>query len=96
MDGPWRLYSTLAGLPLGPQPEQINGRKMMLPQKEAAALAKRLRARDVTPWQVLKSWRGTRDFGAFALSDPMPLLALVRRLARKRYTAATARPLTLV
>ncbi len=96
VDGPWRLYSTLAGLPLGPQPEQINGRKMMLPQKEAAALAKRLRARDVTPWQVLKSWRGTRDFGAFALSDPMPLLALVRRLARKRYTAATARPLTLV
>jgi predicted ATP-grasp superfamily ATP-dependent carboligase len=96
VDGPWRLYATLAGLPLGPQPEQINGRKMMLPQKEAAALAKRLRARDVTPWQVLKSWRGTRDFGAFALDDPLPLLALARRLARKRYAAATARPLTLV
>jgi len=95
VDGPWRLYATLAGLPLGPQPEQINGRKMMLPQKEAAALAKRLRARDVTPWQVLKSWRGTRDFGAFALDDPLPLLSLARRLARKRYTAATARPLTL-
>jgi D-aspartate ligase len=91
VDGPWRLYATLAGLPLGPQPEQINGRKMMLPQKEAAALAKRLRARDVTPWQVLKSWRGTRDFGAFALDDPLPLLALARRLARKRYAAATAR-----
>jgi predicted ATP-grasp superfamily ATP-dependent carboligase len=96
VDGPWRLYATLAGLPLGPQPEQIDGRKMMLPQKEAAALAKRLRARDVTPWQVLKSWRGTRDLGAFALDDPMPLLSLVLRLARKRYTAATARPLTLV
>jgi predicted ATP-grasp superfamily ATP-dependent carboligase len=94
VDGPWRLYAALAGLPLGPQPEQINGRKMMLPQKEAAALAKRLRARDVTPWQVLRSWRGTRDFGAFALDDPLPLLALARRLARERYPAATARPLT--
>ena len=94
VDGPWRLYATLAGLPLGPQPEQINGRKMMLPQKEAAALAKRLRARDVTPWQVLKSWRGTRDFGAFALDDPKPLFSLVRRLARKQRAAAAARPLT--
>jgi D-aspartate ligase len=93
VDGPWRLYATLAGIPLGPQPEQIDGRKMMLPQKEAAALAKRLRAHDVTPWQVLRSWRGTRDFGAFALDDPLPLLALARRLARKQ-RAAAARPLT--
>ena len=97
VDGPWRLYATLAGLDLGAQPHQINGRKMMLPQKEAAALAKRLKAREVTPWQVLRSWCGTRDFGAFAVDDPMPLLALTARLLRKqrtRWAAVEPRALT--
>jgi D-aspartate ligase len=84
VDGPWRLYATLAGLPLGAQPRQVDGRKMMLPQKEAAALAKRFAAHEVTVPQVLRSWRGTRDFGSFAARDLAPFTGMLGQLVRKR------------
>ncbi|GAA2540373.1 carboxylate--amine ligase [Pseudonocardia hydrocarbonoxydans] len=83
VDGPWRLYATLADLPLEPQPAQIDGRKVMLPHKEVAAVAARMRARQTTLREVGRSWRGTRDTGALALRDPLPALALLAQLARK-------------
>jgi len=83
VDGPWRLYATLADLPLDPQPGQVDGRKVMLPHKEVAAVAARLRARQTTLREVRRSWRGTRDTGALALRDPLPAVALLGQLARK-------------
>lgn len=83
VDGPWRLYATLAGLPLGPQPDQVDGRRLMLPHKELAAVGVRLRSRQTTVREVGRSWRGVRDTGAFALRDPLPGLALLAQLARK-------------
>ncbi len=80
VDGPWRLFAALAGLKQPPQPAQVDGRKVMLPHKELAAATARLRAGDVRIGEVLRSWRGVRDAGALALSDPLPAAALVGRL----------------
>jgi D-aspartate ligase len=83
IDGAWRLYATLAGLPLGPQREQVDGRKVLLPQKEVRAAYRRIRRGDASLREILASWRGTRDFGAIDLRDPRPALALAGRLAAK-------------
>jgi predicted ATP-grasp superfamily ATP-dependent carboligase len=84
VDGSWRLYATLAGLELGPQPEQIDGRKCMIPFREARASWQRIRRHDVSVWGVLRSWRGTRDFGVLSLRDPMPTVALLGRRIERR------------
>ena len=68
-DGAWRLYATLAGLPLGAQPQPIPGRKVLMHPDLLAALY-RIRSRDASVGRVLSSFRGTRDFGVFALRDP--------------------------
>jgi predicted ATP-grasp superfamily ATP-dependent carboligase len=79
VDGSWRLYATLAGLPLGPQPEQVDGRKCMIPFREARASWQRIRRHEASVGGVVRSWRGTRDFGVLSLRDPMPTVALVGR-----------------
>jgi predicted ATP-grasp superfamily ATP-dependent carboligase len=79
VDGSWRLYATLAGLPLGPQPEQVDGRKCMIPFREARASWRRIRRHEVSVGAVVRSWRGTRDFGVLSLRDPMPTVALISR-----------------
>jgi predicted ATP-grasp superfamily ATP-dependent carboligase len=79
VDGSWRLYASLAGLPLGPQPEQVDGRKCMIPFREARASWQRVRRHETSIGAVLRSWRGTRDFGVLSLRDPMPTVALVGR-----------------
>jgi D-aspartate ligase len=83
-DGAWRLYATLAGIPMGRQPEPRAGRKVMLPQKDLQAAVKRVRAGDASVADVLRSWHGVRDTAAFSLRDPAPGLAHVRQLVRQR------------
>ncbi len=91
VDGSWRLYATLAGLELGPQPEQIDGRKCMIPFREARASWQRIRRHDVSVPSVLRSWRGTRDFGVLSLRDPMPTVALLgHRIERRLHRGAGA------
>jgi D-aspartate ligase len=82
-DGMWRLYAALAELPLGPQPAPVPGRKVMMhPDLLAAAEAVRRSPRDLPA--VLRTWRGTRDFGVFHHRDLRPLAALVRHEWRER------------
>ena len=83
VDGSWRLYATLADLPLGPQPEQVDGRKCMIPFREARASWQRIRRHETSIGAVVRSWRGTRDFGVLSLRDPMPAVALVGRRVGK-------------
>ena len=83
VDGSWRVYATLAGLPLGPQPEQVDGRKCMIPFREARASWQRIRRHDVSVGGVLRSWRGTRDFGVLSVRDPMPTVALLGHRLRR-------------
>ncbi len=91
VDGSWRLYATLAGLELEPQPAQVHGRKCMIPFREARASWQRIRRHEVSVGGVLRSWRGTRDFGVLSLRDPMPTVALLgRRLERRIHRGAGA------
>jgi predicted ATP-grasp superfamily ATP-dependent carboligase len=85
-DGAWRLYAALTGLPLGRQPEPVEGRKVMLPQKDLQAAAARIRRRETTPLAVLRSWRGVRDTAAWSWRDPAPALAQVRTIIADRRT----------
>ena len=88
-DGAWRLYSALAGLPLGRQPEPVPGRKVMLPQKDLQAALARIRRRETTPLAVLRSWRGVRDTAAWSWRDPAPALAQVRTIVASRRSGST-------
>ena len=86
VDGSWRLYAAAAGLPLGPQPPQVDGRKVVFPDLEVAAARARIRAGDQTLGEVLRSYRGARDFGVLSLRDPGPAVALVWSMVRRRGT----------
>ncbi|QJY47058.1 ATP-grasp domain-containing protein [Pseudonocardia broussonetiae] len=86
VDGSWRLYASAAGIPLGPQPEQVDGRKAIFPDLEFRAAAARVRAGDQTPLQVLRSYRGARDFGIVSLRDPGPAVAMFAPMVRRRLT----------
>ncbi|GAA2554175.1 hypothetical protein GCM10010210_29510 [Pseudonocardia hydrocarbonoxydans] len=82
VDGAWRLYAALAGLPLDPQPAQVNGRKVMM-HPDLLAAAAQLRSRPRSLGALLASWRGTRDFGVFSLRDLRPAVALARQELRE-------------
>jgi D-aspartate ligase len=86
VDGSWRLYCAAAGLPLGPQPPQVDGRKAVFPELEVPAARARLRAGDQTLGEVLRSYRGARDFGVLSLRDPAPAAALLWSMVRRRST----------
>jgi predicted ATP-grasp superfamily ATP-dependent carboligase len=83
-DGAWRLYAALTELPLGRQPDPVQGRKVMLPQKDLQAAVARIRRRETTPAAVLRSWRGVRDTAAWSWRDPAPALAQVRSIIAGR------------
>lgn len=86
-DSSWRLYATLAGLPLGPQPPIRPGVKLVFPELELHAAFRALRSRngDVPGLaRRLGSWRGAGDLGIFSARDPGPGLALFRRAAGSR------------
>jgi D-aspartate ligase len=79
IDGSWRLYATLAGVPLPPRPSQRNGVKVIAPDLEPRAAMATLVQRQATLRQVLRSYRGVRDLSGLSLRDPGPLLALSAR-----------------
>lgn len=97
VDGSWRLYATLAGIPLDAQPAQIDGRKIVLPQMDARAVRARVATGEVTVRGALRSYRGTRDLGVLDRRDPGPAFALAGRILRsalRRTPAPTPGPAT--
>jgi D-aspartate ligase len=86
VDGSWRLYATLAGLPLEEQPAQIDGRKVMIPHREVRAASYRIRRGDATIASVLRSWRKTGDHGVLSIRDPLPSLAFLGHRVRRQIT----------
>jgi predicted ATP-grasp superfamily ATP-dependent carboligase len=75
-DGAWRLYASLAELPLGRAPAPVPGRKVFM-HPDLLASWHQVRTRPRSLPQVLGSWRGTRDFGVFALRDPRPAITMI-------------------
>lgn len=79
VDGAWRLYSELAGLPLPTQPTQIDGRKVAM-HPDLLAAVHGLHTGTTSMGAVARSWRGTRDFGVADPRDPVPTLVLARQV----------------
>lgn len=77
VDGPWRLYATLAGLPLDPQPPARVGAKVWLPQVDLHAIRELRRRGELSARDLVRSLRGVRDHGAFSWRDPRPGLFVV-------------------
>lgn len=86
VDGSWRLYAAAAGLPLPAQPAQVDGRKAIFPDLEVPAARARLRAGDQLLGEILRSYRGARDFGVLSLRDPAPAVRLLSTMVRRRTT----------
>jgi predicted ATP-grasp superfamily ATP-dependent carboligase len=83
VDGPWRVYATLAGIPLGEQPAPRHGAKTIIASLEVHAAGAYVRAGDLTVLDVLRSYRGTRDVSGLSLRDPAPLAAFLTGQARR-------------
>lgn len=77
VDAAWRLYATLAGLPLPPQPSPRDGVKTLVPLLDARAVRTRRRRGELSWRQLLASYRGVRDLGILDLRDSGPLRELV-------------------
>jgi predicted ATP-grasp superfamily ATP-dependent carboligase len=77
-DGPWRLYATLADLPLGPQPTPRPGRKTIIVTLELHAVPAYVRSGDLSIPELLASYRGVRNASGLSLRDPAPVAAFAR------------------
>jgi D-aspartate ligase len=77
-DGSWRLYATLAGLPLDPQQAQRVGVRNVIPSLEIRAVPTHLAERKLSLREVLDGYRGVRGFSGLTVRDPRPVLRLGR------------------
>jgi predicted ATP-grasp superfamily ATP-dependent carboligase len=87
----WRLYGTLAGESLGPQPAQIEGVRTVVPSLELRAVVAHLSERRLTVRQVVAGYRGARDASAMSWRDPVPVLMLLSDFARWAWRALRER-----
>jgi predicted ATP-grasp superfamily ATP-dependent carboligase len=78
VDAAWRLYATLAGLPVGAQPPLQEGARVWMPQHDLHVVRQMRRARPVGLREIVAPLAGVRDFGALSWRDPGPALELAR------------------
>lgn len=87
-DCSWRLYATLAGIPLDDPPPVVEpGVKLVFPELELRAALRALRSRDGDGpglFARLNSWRGAGDMGIFDWRDPGPVIERARTAAAVR------------
>jgi predicted ATP-grasp superfamily ATP-dependent carboligase len=103
VDPSWRMYATLADIPLAPHRPQRNGVKVVVPSLEVMAAPAYVRAGDLSVRELLRSYRGVRTISGLTLADPVPLAAFVggrlyngvkaRASARRSAEGADATPL---
>ena len=70
VDPSWRLYATLAGIPLAPQRPQRNGVKVIVPSLELMAAPAYVRAGRPDGRRLLRSYRGVRTISGLSLGGP--------------------------
>jgi D-aspartate ligase len=90
VDGAWRLYAALAGIPLPPQLSPITGRKVVMHPDLLAAWS-RVRRGEASIGTIVDSWRGSRDFGVLDGRDPAPTLSLATQVLRRRVRTLRAK-----
>jgi hypothetical protein len=74
----WRLYATMAGIPLPPQQAQRDGVRVVVPSLEIRAAPAYIRARDLSLPRLLSSYATVRNVSGLSLTDPGPLAAFLR------------------
>ncbi len=74
----WRIYATLAGIPLPPQQPQRDGVRVVVPSLEVHAALAYVRAKDLTLRQLLGSYGSVRNVSGLSVTDPGPLAAFLR------------------
>lgn len=84
-----QLVAALADMPLAPQGRLKPGVRAAFPELDVHAVLPALRAaparqRPVLAWQILRSYRGIREFGMFDPRDIGPGVAFTRAFARRR------------
>jgi D-aspartate ligase len=94
-DSSWRMYASLAGIDVGPQPPLHYGVRLLFPELELRGAARSVRGKDGSagPIERLRSYRGVRDWGIADLRDPGPALSLAAGLFRRRTRARARRAL---
>ncbi len=83
----WRLYATLAGIPVSPQPAPRQGARILVATLEVRRVRALLVSRRLAVRKLLASYRGVRSVSGLYIGDPGPILCLflyyVRRAAEK-------------
>ena len=74
----WRIYATLAGIPLPPQRPQRDGVRVIVPSLEVHAAPAYVRQGDLSLRQLLGSYGSVRNVSGLSLTDPGPLAAFAR------------------
>jgi predicted ATP-grasp superfamily ATP-dependent carboligase len=74
----WRLYATLAGIPLGPQSQPRYGVKTVVASLEVPAVPAYLRDGELSVRDILGSYRHVRTVSGLSLREPGPLVAFGR------------------
>ncbi|HYI80356.1 MAG TPA: hypothetical protein VEW67_05815 [Thermoleophilaceae bacterium] len=87
-DSSWRLYATLAGIPVDPEQPPVRADvKLVFPELELRAAVRRMRNRNGEGpglFARLRSWRGAGDMGIFDWRDPGPVIERTRTAAAVR------------
>jgi predicted ATP-grasp superfamily ATP-dependent carboligase len=78
LDASWRLYATLAGLPVAEQPPVREGRRVWMPQHDLRVIRELRRRDEITAAQAVRSLAGVRDAGVLSWRDPAPAWAVLR------------------
>jgi D-aspartate ligase len=78
VDAAWRIYATLAGIPLPPQRPQRDGVRVIVPSLELRAAVAYVRQGDLSLRQLLGSYGTVRNLSGLSLRDPGPLAAFAR------------------
>ncbi len=82
LDASWRLYATLAGVPLDPQPLPRQGIRLLVATGELQALAE-LGANPRTLRRRLASYRNVRDVSGIDLRDPRLVMSFLAHYGRR-------------
>ncbi len=83
VDASWRLYATLAGLPVSPQPAPRQGVRIVVATLELRRVLALLLSRRLAVRQLLASYRGVRSVSGFDIRDPGPILCFLHYYARR-------------
>lgn len=82
VDASWRLYATLAGLPLAPQPAPRQGARLVVATLELRRVLTLLASRRLMVRELLASYRGVRSVSGLGV-DPGPILCFLAHHARR-------------